>query len=144
MKVKDVMLVNYPNVHKGMTLKKAASLFTKKGMSSLPVVDEKGKVLGVLMREDLIQLFVPEELSLLRGMPPGRREPQSLFEREADYLHVEDIMRKAKKTIPPTMGVLQAAVKMQREGLEVLPVVQQKKLLGLLTYTQLCKAFFEK
>lgn len=144
MKVKDVMLVDCPSVHKGMTLKKVASLFTRKGMAGLPVVDERGKVVGVVMRDDLFHLFVPEELGLLRGIPHDNREPQSLFAREADFLHVEDIMRKAEKTIPPNMGVLQAAVKMKSEGVEVLPVVQQKKLLGVLTTTQLCKAFFEK
>ena len=144
MKVKDVMLVDFPHVRRGMTLKEVVGLFTRKGMAGLPVVDEKGKVVGVIMREDILHLYVPKEAGLLKGMPPGKREPQSLFQVEGEFLQVEDIMRKEDRTITPNTGLVQAAVKMQKEGMEVLPVVQQKKLLGLLTSNQLYKAFFRK
>jgi predicted transcriptional regulator len=144
MKVKDVMMVKFPHVRKGMTLKEVSTLLSTRRMAGLPVVDEKGKVVGVVMREDLLHLFVPEEVAFLKGMPPDKREPQSLFEVEGDFLHVEDIMRKARKTISPNAEIVKAAVEMQKEGVEVLPVVQQKKLKGILTSNQLYKAFFEK
>ena len=57
MKVRDVMLTNVITVSPDNTVEEAAALGTRQGIGTLPVVDDKGNLVGILTRTDLYQLL---------------------------------------------------------------------------------------
>jgi CBS domain-containing protein len=139
MKVRDVMSAKVAAVGRDATLKQVAELMGERGISGVPVVAAGGEVLGVVSEEDIIvkaashpesagiywRLFAPE------GLDPGRLEAATAGE----------AMTSPAVTIDADGSVAEAARLMVDHGVKRLPVLADRRLVGIVTRADIVRAF---
>lgn len=69
--VKDVMTTPAVSVTSGTTVRKIAELLDRKGIKRVPVVDDEGRLVGIVSRADIIRIICEEsaEASAGKGNP---------------------------------------------------------------------------
>ena len=117
------------------TIREAAALFVKEHIGTLPVIDDDGKLVGILHIRDLLELVMPSFVRLVEDFDFVRGD-FSVFESllpppEVDIQPVSSIM------VPPVSvrsesGLLRAFAIMNSYNLYDLPVVDDDgRLVGL-------------
>jgi CBS domain-containing protein len=140
MKVEDIMSREVVTVPPGASLKEAAHLLVEHRISGMPVVDNQDHVLGVFSEADVL----PKEAAELQPRRPlawlaGQLEPVDRSKLEA-YL-VGEAMTAPALTIEARQPVSRAAKLMIEKGVNRLPVVDDGKLVGIVTRADLVRAF---
>jgi CBS domain-containing protein len=128
------------------TVETVLKLLEEKHISGLPVVDEDGKVVGVVSEADLLfkerPLRMPLYLTFLGGVI--YLEPLDKFLQQLKKtlgILVQDVMTLAPITITPDTPVPCAANLMLEKRINRLPVVDDKgKLIGIITRNDLLRA----
>jgi len=139
MKVSDVMTVEVVTVTPDTTLKSAAALMLERGISGLPVVAED-EVLGVLSETDILfkEHTRPDRRGLVDWVMHYGEDPP---EAKLDARLVGEAMTVPAVTVPPGRSVADAATMMLDLGLNRLPVVDGGQLVGIVTRSDLVRAF---
>lgn len=138
MKVRDIMTSEVVTVHPGATLKQAAQLLVEHRIAGLPVVDAEGRLLGVLSESDF--LFKEQGDPEARPSPPSGAPPVADRRRLEAHV-VGEAMTAPPRTIGPEKPVAAAARLMLGEGVNRLPVVEDGRLVGIVTRGDLVRAF---
>ncbi len=141
MKVKDVMTAEVMTVQPGTSLKEVARLLVESRISGLPVVDADGRVLGVISEADVLMKEAGAGRS--RGGPLAwLLDPLDVVERlKLDARVAGEAMTSPPVTIESTRPVAVAAELMIEQGINRLPVLDQGKLVGIVTRADLVRAF---
>jgi CBS domain-containing protein len=139
MKVSDVMSTEVVTVTADTPLKKAAALMLERGISGLPVVDEDGLV-GVLSETDILfkEHTRPDRHGLVDWVMHYGEDPP---ETKLDARFVRDAMTSPAVTVPSGRSVADAATMMLDLGLNRLAVVDGDELVGIVTRSDLMRAF---
>jgi acetoin utilization protein AcuB len=104
----------------------AASMVLKfRGFRHLPVVDADGRLVGIMDRADL-------ELFLSKAGSPGIMQRQH---------RVDQVMTREVVTVPPDCPLEEAATLMVEHKIGSLPVVEEERLVGIITETDMFKQF---
>ena len=121
--VKDWMTANPICVSPETTLPEALQIMKDKRIRRLPVMDGKGKLVGVVTRGDL------------RGAQPSEATSLSIY--EINYLisklTLGGLMTKAVITVTPNTTIGDAARIMLKHKIAGLPVMDDGKVVGILT-----------
>ena len=137
--VADIMTPNPISVTPKTSLKDAITIIAEKKISGLPVVDEQGKVRGIISESDLMWqetgVETPPYIMLLDSViylqNPGRYEKEI---HKALGQTVEDVMSDRPITIQAHQSVKEAAKLMHDKKIRRLPVVDQEgKIVGIIT-----------
>lgn len=125
--VSEVMTREVMFIRPDDTMQKVAEIFGSKSFHHLPVVDDEGKIVGVVSSTDFHML--EDHFTLFK-----KREAVSLNTAIMRSMLVSEVMSTKLATIAPT-DTLESAVGIFRENLfHALPVVDnKKKLLGIIT-----------
>lgn len=128
----------------------AARLLREHHVSGLPVVDEEGRVVGVLTQTDLVRdLHAAQGVNSARGLldlllDSAPNVGESLLEMCRHRLRrarVRDLMSAPAVTVPRTASVKEAARRMRTHGRNRLPVVDaRERLVGIVTRRDLLAA----
>jgi CBS domain-containing protein len=139
MKISDVMTTNVVTLTPDTPLKKAAALMLERGVSGLPVVEEDG-VVGVLSETDILfkEHTRPDRQGLVDWVMHYGEDPP---EAKLDARLVGEAMTVPAVTVPPGRSVADAATMMLDLGLNRLPVVDGDELVGIVTRSDLVRAF---
>jgi len=123
-KVKSWMIKKVVTISKGATVQEALKLMKKHSIRHLPVVEEsdKSSMVGLVTEGGLRQFFF---LSMV------------------EKISVQDAMISNPITIEPHANVELAASLIHRHKIGCLPVVEKKKLVGIITTTDILAAFIE-
>jgi len=140
MKVRDIMTTDPVKVTGDTRLKEAARLMVRHRVSGLPVVDESGKLIGILSEGDFIRREAgrdrPHGVSLLDAVF-GEGELQPVGAET-----VAEIMTRSVVTITPEATVGEAARVMGRRSVKRLPVVDlEGELIGIVSRADVVGAF---
>lgn len=140
LKVKDLMTKKVVTVSPDITVKDAANMLFEKEISGLPVVDKKGKLVGMITEKDIIRMALPTyfgEVQSLSFLPP----PESFEKRlaQADKVLVSDIMRKEVVTTNEEENILEIARLMVVKQARRIPVLKEGKLVGIITRGDIVK-----
>jgi CBS domain-containing protein len=140
MKVRDIMTTDPFKVTGNTHLKEAARLMVRHRVSGLPVVDEAGKLIGILSEGDFIRREAgrdrPQGVSLLDAVF-GEGELQPVGAET-----VAEIMTRSVVTITPEATVGEAARVMGRRSVKRLPVVDlEGELVGIVSRSDIVGAF---
>jgi acetoin utilization protein AcuB len=110
------------------TVRHARALLERHRINQLPVVVDD-RLVGIVTDRDLRDAFpaVPEVSAALGGDLGGRP--------------VEDVMTRAVITVTPSDVLTEAAQRMRRERIGALPVVDNGRLVGILTRSDMLAAF---
>ena len=140
MKVQDVMTTKVVSVLPGVTLKEAARLLVEHRISGMPIVGSDGTVLGVLSEGDLLIKEQGEPRS--RGRLALLIDPLDASDRaKLDARLAGEAMTSPAVTISKHRPVAVAAKLMVESGMNRLPVVEDGKLIGIVTRADLVRAF---
>ncbi len=153
MKVKKVMTRNVITVKPTDYISDAIEKMKRHKISGLPVVDDSGKLVGILTDGDIIraldipdfprEIFSPPPFDFIEAMIRMKMEEWDI-ERALETWkkgRVEDVMTKDVITVSEDADIESAADIMLEKGIHRLPVVDEKgKLVGIVTRLDLVKA----
>ena len=111
------------------TVRQARELMTKHRVNQLPVVAGE-KLLGIVTDRDIRDAY-PSSLRLLRGKD---------IDDFADAHTVEEVMTYHVIAVPPHTPLREAAQRLRRQRFGALPVVDNEKLVGIITRSDLLDA----
>jgi acetoin utilization protein AcuB len=133
MSVRDRMSRNVTTVRPATRLSAAAALMRDRKVRHLPVVDGVGRLVGIVTARDLRQaLFAPAVQA------EGTDLPAVL-----NALTVGDVMTRGVVSVRAVTAIREAARVMHERRLGALPVVEGGHLVGILTETDVLRAFQE-
>jgi acetoin utilization protein AcuB len=120
-------------VHPELPIMEALNLMKKEHIRRLPVVDKRGRLVGIVSEQDLLQAAPSSATSL------------SVW--EVNYLIgkviVKEVMSKDLITIAEDTPLEEAARTMVDNKIGGLPVVRDREVVGIITETDLFKIFLE-
>jgi acetoin utilization protein AcuB len=132
MLVKDRMTPNPITITPDTSFPDAFRIIREKGIHYLPVVNKKGQLIGIVTLTDLLHAS------------PSSATTLSVFEVNylLAHLQVQEVMS-SPITVPEEAPLEVAARIMVQKGISCLPVMRDGLLVGIITETDIFKAFLE-
>ena len=135
------------------TLREAVAVFAKKGISGAPVVDDSGRVVGIITEMDILRRLEIGTMEVAPGAPApggmagtGRNGPGLRFKTLAEALEgaeslpVSRLMTSPVITARPGDSVQEKAALMVHRRIRRLPVIDGKgRLVGILSRKDLLR-----
>lgn len=101
-------------------------LFFEKRLNSLPILDKKRKLVGIVVREDVLKLLYPDYTEYVRDMmASGELDAFDKDFSEVLQVKTKDIMQKDVLTAKPTTSIMQALARMIAHHIDQLPVIRE-------------------
>jgi predicted transcriptional regulator len=122
-KVKDIMTKTVITIDANRTVTEATALMTEKNVSNLIVMDNNTPR-GIVTERDFVRKV------LAKNKPSTTK--------------ISEIMSTPLRVIDPDAPIKEAARKMIRKGIRRLPVMQDNKLVGIITTTDIAKQLSKK
>lgn len=145
LKVADVMTTAVKTVKKETSIRELAELFASQRISTVPVVNDSGRLVGVVTETDLIEqdrnLHIPTVISLFDWVI--YLESEKKFEQELKKVTgqtVGDIYSPECTTVGPAAPVSEVADIMSREKIHAIPVVDGGRLVGIVARIDLIRS----
>ncbi|MEW5723517.1 MAG: CBS and ACT domain-containing protein [Thermodesulfobacteriota bacterium] len=130
MKIKNWMTADPITVTPETLIIDAKAIMKEHNIRRLPVVDKKGKLVGIVTYRNIIE-----------ASPSAAT---SLSIHELNYLilklQVKDVMRKNPITVSPEDSVTDVILEGHKKGIGAFPVVDKGKLVGIVTETEIFNA----
>jgi CBS domain-containing protein len=132
MLVQEVMTREPTTATGETTIKRAAEILAELHISSLPVLDDHGRLCGVVSEADLIrEAFVPDPRSHMFAVDHGEQPAPKT---------VEDVMTPHAITVHEGTDIADAAELMTTTGVKCLPVIDDDQgLVGVISRSDLVK-----
>lgn len=125
----DVQTVNVGN-----SLQEANSIFSKYHIRHIPVVSGE-KLIGILSHTDILRISFGNTFG---------DDQQGGDEAIFDMLSINQVMKHSPVTVGPDNTLKQAAELLAEKEFHALPVVENEKLVGIITTTDIIKYFLEQ
>lgn len=141
-RVGDIMTTDVITVTPGTPVSRIARLMSDHAISGLPVVDDNNQVVGVITELDMIvrnaRFKMPTYFVILDSIIYLER-PKHFQERLQHVLGTtaEEIMSKPPATVTPTASIEELASLMVDRRMNPIPVVENKKLVGIVSRTDI-------
>ena len=141
MRAMDVMTSEVLTVDENASVPAVAKLLAERGISAVPVVDKKNRVIGVVSEGDL--LHRAETGTERRGS--WWLEMMATNKLAGDYIKshsgkVKDVMTRDVLSVAETTPVADIAVLLETNRIKRVPVVRDGKLVGIVSRANLVRA----
>ncbi len=130
--VEKYMSKNTFSLYVGATLLEARKLMFERGVKRVPIL-LKDKIVGIVTEAD-----IANALGAFRKLAEGKQWDEKLKK-----INVEEVMSKEVLCVSPNDSLAKVVEIMLRENISGLPVVENEKLVGIITKTDLIKAVKE-
>ena len=143
MQVKDIMSSEVKTCQAGSSIKDVATIMCFNKISGLPVVDKDDNVVGIVSEKDVLFSMFPDMHDVMAsGAKPNFEEM------EKDYnsvltKNVDDLMTTAVASVTPDMPILRAASMMWVRKIRRIPVIENNKVVGIISMGDVHKAVFQ-
>jgi CBS domain-containing protein len=146
MLVREIM--SSPAITVGPTteIREVARIMRENVISGVPVVEGDGTLLGMITEMELIArnapVHQPHYLAVLSALIPVNIEEYRQYKeqlRQALAISAADLMRDEVETIRPDAPIEEALDAMLNPELTMLPVVEQARVIGVVTRTDLVR-----
>jgi CBS domain-containing protein len=139
-KVQEIMTRDVLTIGPEAELHDVARIFVENSISGLPVCGAQRELLGVVSEGDI--LFKERgPLDDERHLVSRRRRAAAKEAKKARALTVQEAMSAPAITVAPYNSVAEAARLMSEHGINRLPVLRNDELVGIVTRTDLVRAF---
>lgn len=118
-RVREIMRNKVASTADTMSIMECAQKMAKEEVGSL-VIEQNGRVMGIITEQDLARK------ALAKGLDPKTTK-------------VSELMTKKVHTISPDQDIYEAVLKMGKEKIKHLPVVERDKLMGIISYKDIIK-----
>ena len=136
-KIKDIMTSPARTIQVEESLSKASEMFTTYGISHLPVVDERNRLVGILSQKYLYKAISPRKFieGELNPDPQMVIDGDSYYWKDAlDRYILRNIMQANPFTLSADDAVAQAVIHMAGRRIGCIPIIDQKReVKGILT-----------
>jgi CBS domain-containing protein len=138
--VRDIMDADPETVSPDASVEEVVATLRDNELPGVPVIDEDGRCVGIVTEADLVlpdndgDLHIPHYVNLFGGTV--FLEPLSRFEhrlRKAFASSARDMMTADPDTVGPETSVREAARRIHETGHNRLPVVEDGRLVGVVT-----------
>ncbi len=137
LKAKNIMSRDIITVTPDTEIIRAAQIMLEKHINGLPVVDKKGKLVGIVCQSDLVtqqrEFPLPSVFNLLGGLIPIT--PFSEYEKEINKMSamtVVQAMTPDPVTVTIESTIEEIATLMIKKGIHTLPVLDHGELVGVI------------
>jgi len=131
MRAHEIMTRSVATVHTDTPVRQAAALMSERNVTSLPVLDEDDRVVGIVSEADLIRDRMPHDLrSHLRPEEHDQPDPARL---------VRDIMTDAVVCMGENADTADLAALMLDNNVRAVPIVDGAQLLGIVSRRDLLR-----
>ncbi len=142
MKARDVMVSPVITLKPTATVKEAARLFLERHISAAPVVDDGGKVIGIVSEGDLLHRV---EAGTEARRPWWLRILASEETVAQDYIkahgqRVEDVMTRDVVTVSPETPLQEIANLLESKRIKRVPVLSNGQLVGIVSRANIVQA----
>ncbi|NLK01208.1 MAG: CBS domain-containing protein [Clostridia bacterium] len=121
MKIKDIIGEDAPTVSQTDTIENALKIMTEKNINGLAVVDDDNLLVGMVVKADIYRFMIQ----------PGRYTAYP----------VDRVMSKDVVSVHPDENVREAAVKILANHIVAMPVVEEDRVLGMVSVEDLLEYF---
>lgn len=141
---KDIMTTPVYTVLPTDPIRKVAALICRHHISGVPVVDEQGHLVGIISERDILEAMYPDRPELRQRKPasPGKRMGRKV--KDIGDLPAESIMIREVITAPPSADALRLVSLMALRKIRRIPIVEGKKLVGIVSQGDVYRSIFEK
>jgi CBS domain-containing protein len=127
MLVREAMTTEVVTVNPETTLRRAAALLADHRITSMPVVDERHRLLGVISEADVVrEALIPDQRAHLLLVP---------VQQGPDATYVGQVMTTMPITVRPDADLAEAVQAMTDSVVKSLPVVDQGRVVGMISRT---------
>ncbi|WP_280770179.1 CBS domain-containing protein [Salipaludibacillus daqingensis] len=139
MYAKEIMTREVLTVNEESTVEKCAKLLMENNFSGLPVINEKGDLVGIVTEGDLIKraalIKIPAVLELLGGLIYLEKPNKYMDElKRAMSQRVGDLMSKKVISINPEDTIEHTATLMMEKKIKRVPVIDSSgKMVGIIS-----------
>ncbi|MDI6816604.1 MAG: CBS domain-containing protein [Actinomycetota bacterium] len=144
--LKEIMTTEVITFTPDLPVKEAAKILSEANIDGAPVLDEEGRIIGIVVESDLImqevRLHFPTYVQLLDGyiyLPGSMNRFEKEF-KKAVGAKVKDVMSTDVVTIDAGATVEDAATMMVEKDINMLPVMAEGELVGVVSKRDLVKA----
>lgn len=141
MKVKDVMVKDVRHLSPEITAKDALYKILNQHISGLPVIDEKGTLVGMFTEKDVLKYILPSYIEQVGKFMYGET-PKSVLNKlkTLDKIKVKDLMRKEVVTISTDSDLAEAAHLILTQKARRVLVVDNGKIMGIIAREDIVRA----
>jgi CBS domain-containing protein len=142
MKASDVMVTDVISVKPDGNVQDVAELLLTNRISAVPVVDDAGTLVGMISEGDLLrrgETHTGHERSWWLRLLMGREILAAEFLKEHSR-KVADLMTRQIVSAEPDMSVAEIATLLERHGIKRVPIVQNGKVVGIVSRANLIQA----
>jgi CBS domain-containing protein len=129
------------------TVEEAVKVFIERRVGTLPIIDEAGKILGVLTMASVLERAVPEIFDLLRNFDfvedLGALEFPSEEVKSLLLARVSEVMDREPHMVSTDCSILCAINFMEKHNLRDLVIEDDGRLVGLISPVDLGRAFLQ-
>ncbi len=143
MQAQDIMRSEVLCVSETSTLRELSHAFRRYGVTTLAVVDEQGRLVGMVNEEDLLRAMMPSYSELYDDLN-YMQDFEYLEDRaqEVSNLPVRNIMIRGTISVPPNAPLLRLISLFLLKSYSHIPVVERGKIIGVVTRTDICELLF--
>lgn len=144
LKAKDIMTTDVITVKPATTIEELARIFMEHKISGVPVINDDGDLMGIVTENDLIsqnkRLHIPTVVRLFDAFvvleSPDKIEKEI---KKMVAITVDDISEKKVITVNEDTSVEDIATIMSEKKVHLIPVVEGKKIRGIVGKMDLIK-----
>ena len=135
MKVLELMNPNVITVRPKTPLREVLQIMLRYHLNNIVIADGEERLAGVITYSDLSRKLLPTQKELMEH-EEYVTNPQSMEDRFRDFVSVpvQEIMTREVITASPDLEALQAGATMTARRIKQLPVVQDDKVVGIITH----------
>lgn len=131
MKASEIMTRAVATVHTGSSVRHAAELLTERGVTSLPVLDDDDRVVGIVSEVDLIRNRMPHD-------PRSHLRPETHEQPDPARL-VCDVMSDVVVCLGENADTADVAALMLDNNVRAVPIVDGARLVGIVSRRDLLR-----
>lgn len=138
MKVSDLMSRHVLSVSPDTRLRTVQLLMLRYHLNDLLVTEDKKTLVGIVTYKDLFRKFLPSYEEVMEDSTYWTN-PDALEERMIGFLNrpVSEVMTTKVYTVSPDLQPVKAAALMNAHRVKQLPVVENDRLLGIISYSDI-------
>jgi len=148
MKIRDVMTKNPIALKPNDTVKKALGIIARRRISGCPVVDARKNIIGIVSQADIIKLIdvyskihdSEDAFEFIFNMLKSKDDAMKKELRKIHGIKVNKFMKKNVVSIDVDDDFYKAARLINKHDIDRLPVVKNKKLVGIITRADIISA----
>lgn len=145
MKVRDIMETQVITLSPNTTYEEAARVLYENNISGAPVVDENNQTVGMISEKDLFKVLYPFYKSFYEHPEfYADNESRESKAKEIRGKKIEIFMSKDIATVTPDTPILTAGAVMLARGIHRLPVVEEGKIVGIISRKSIYRAILKE